>query len=146
MIRLHLPPSEIGLGAQDLIDGKDEIEAAEGLLQGLMGAQHPGTIEVLAGVDVAASGNGDDLEGGKASAEGHDGFKTFLVGHEDVGDHQLERVEIDASESLDPVASGDDIVLVGTKDGGGGKEEFGVVVDEEDACHGLGRIRDLPGE
>jgi hypothetical protein len=37
-------------------------------------------------------------------------------------------------------------VPVGTKDGGGGEEEFGVVVDEEDACHGLGRIRDLPGE
>src|SRR5882724_2819759 len=133
---------------QAVADELQELGGAEGLADGAGGAEghaHAEIVEAIFRIGQDSAGHADDRQAGGDAADGADGLEAVLVRHEDVADDEIERHFREFAQALVAVAGRDDLEAgIGERLLDELAEQL-IVVDHENAGHGLECAPFLPG-
>src|SRR6185437_6156257 len=108
---------------------------AERLCESGIGAERRCRVEVERLLRGAASGNCDYLDVRAAAADIADGLYTFLVRHDDVGDHQVRSVLVDAAQARNAILRLDHRMAGTGENAADGLSHPGCIIDDEDERH-----------
>ena len=141
-------PSGLGtrsLFGEDFADDSEHFVAHKGLRDGAASAEFAGEFQIIGVAIAAAAGHGDDFDVWGFLAKLDDGLKTLFLGHYDVGNDQRRVFFAKKVQSLDAVASRNNVVA---RAGKGLQDQFAnseIVFDHQDlVIHTRSVVRLLP--
>src|SRR6185312_15317251 len=115
-------------------DAGQEIVGIERLGNDVGRAELLGDLEEIGVADTATAGNGDDLGVGPLAPDFGDRLDAFLLGHDDVGDHQVRLLAAERGDAALAVLGADYLIAAILEDLDDGLTNDNVIIDHQNLC------------